>query len=529
MVVKNLSGLVLLGATFVLLSQACGSEDDKKKSPPVRYDGSAGEGGAQANSGGSSALPDAGDPGAAVGGEPTGGTPSTTGEGGMPIVAGAAGSMSGGTGGVDPGANCDPGFGECDGDPETVCEQNLNLVTSCGDCDTACPSTNANVACEEEACVIKSCLSGFADCENGAEDACETELNDNAENCGACGRNCAALGSTCAVNKCNEILLQQNIGIGSDNSANRTWAFSPLGLLHMYPNSYSVHRFPLDGSAGQMIWASGNKTSGAHSLLVIGNDLYWSELGVSGNDFTSAVYKKGILDAADSLPTLVFAPEWKPTFLRKQGNALYWFSGDYQAGDPGAYIYTRALSATLADPGTKIMSVNQTAHNGVVAFNVTSDALYWITTAAGTGTAYELRTTPLTGGTPNVVPAVSAAFPTTAVTAYNAKPELEVDGANVYFNRNAGDAADGIYRFKAGDAAPTLVVKADNVTSLRVDASFVYYSLSNMAGIWRASLTGSAGTQLSDDAVTKIVGQDAQFIYAISSTCCVGSIHKVIK
>ena len=44
-----------------------------------------------------------------------------------------------------------PGFGECDDDPGTVCEQNLSLVTSCGDCKTSCTSTNGSVAITEVA------------------------------------------------------------------------------------------------------------------------------------------------------------------------------------------------------------------------------------------------------------------------------------------------------------------------------------------------------------------------------------------
>jgi hypothetical protein len=278
-----------------------------------------------------------------------------------------------------------------------------------------------------------------------------------------------------------------------------------------------------------MVWNSTNKVVGAQSLLVIGDEVYWSEQGTSGDDFTSAVYKKTITAAADVTPTLAFAPEWKAILLRKQGNALYWFSGDYQSGDPGAYAYTRAIGAPLSDHGTKIMTVDQGTHNGIEAFNVTSNALYWITTIAGAGTAYELRTTPLAGGTPAVVPAASEAYPTTAVSNYGGRPSLQVVADTLYFNRDANDAADGIYKFKTGDAAPELLVKADNVTGLLVDDSFIYYVLQNTAGIWRAKLEGSAGTQISDDPVSKIVGQDAQFVYAISSSCCAGNIYKVIK
>jgi hypothetical protein len=415
-------------------------------------------------------------------------------------------------------------LGNCDANPD--CERNFNLVTSCGGCTKTCDSTQATVACENETCVIKSCNTGWGDCKNGADDGCETQLNTD-QNCGSCTRDCAALGSTCATNKCNEINLQQNVSGGNDNGVNRTWALSQYGLLQLGYNSYDVRRFPLDGGAGQLIWDGGTKASGVYALLVQGDDVLWPERGTSGNDYTAAVYRKKITDAADVLPTLEFVPEWKPSYLRQQGNAYYWFSGDYQDGDPGAWIYTRAVGAPLDDHGTKIMTVNQTPHN-VVGFNVTSDALYWITMVAGTGTAFELRTAPLAGSPISVVPAV-AGYPTVAVSNSAGQPSLQAVGDTLYFNRDANDAADGIYKFKVGDAAPTQLVLADNVQGLLVDDQYIYYHRQNTLGVWRAKITGSAGTQISDNAVTRLVGQDEKFVYAISSTCCATNIYKVIK
>jgi hypothetical protein len=533
MLMKRVSGLLALGASVVLLAQACGSSDTKKKSP-TRYT-SGGEGGQGApGDGGSQTGPTAGsgvgassgagaDAGATTGGDAstmTGGQPSTT-PGGQP----SAGGDAGGAGGPN-GNSCDPGFGDCDSDPSD-CEQDLNLVTSCGACNKSCSTANATVACESQNCVVKSCTGNFADCVNGGDDGCESSLSSN-EHCGSCERNCASLGSTCATNKCNEIPMQTGQPIGSDSSVNKTWAFSPDGLLHVGFNSYTVRRFPLDGSATQAIWSSGNRTAGWNSLLALGDTVYWSELGTAGNDLTSAVFSKKILDPSDTTPTLAWVPEWHVQFLRAQGNAFYWFSGDYQSGDPGAWIYTRPINAPLSDHGTRIMTVDQQTHNGVVAFNVTSDALYWITTQAGTGTAYELRTTPLAGGTPTVVPAAPGAS-TVAVTSYGATPTLQVAGATLYFNRDANDALDGIYSFKRGDAEPVWLVHGADIRTFVVDDAYFYYTSSAEAGVWKAPIAGGAGVQISDDSVSRIVGHDAKFVYTILSSCCAGSIAKVIK
>ncbi len=94
-----------IGVSLVLLSQACGSEEPKKKAQGPSYMGQ-GDGGDP--SGGSDAT------GKAAATAPTQPPPD------KPTVK------------RGPGDGCEPGFGECDGNPETVCEQNLNLVTSCG-------------------------------------------------------------------------------------------------------------------------------------------------------------------------------------------------------------------------------------------------------------------------------------------------------------------------------------------------------------------------------------------------------------
>lgn len=446
---------------------------------------------------------------------------SLNGEAGMTTGDGGAGGQ-----GSEP-VKCPAGFDDCDGKPETVCEQDLTLITSCGACDVVCNATKGVPSCTDGKCSFE-CDTGYADCDANGDNGCEASLSSD-EHCGSCERDCKAAGTTCSVDYCKEIPLQQGQPFGSDSSANRTWAFSPLGLLQAPFYSYAVRRYPLDGSATKVVWDSTNKGLGTESLLVVGDEIYWAEQGTSGDDFTSAVYKKSITAAADVLPTLAFAPEWKPTFLRKTGNALYWFSGDYQSGDPTAVLYTRALDAPLSDHGTKIMSVDQGTHNGMEAFQVTSNALYWISNKALTGTAYELRTTPLSGGAPSVVPAVSLAYPTTAVSSYGARPSLQAIGDTLYFNRNVNDAADGIYKFKTGDAAPQAVVLTDDVTSLLVDETFAYYTRQNVAGIWRAKLSGSAGTKVSGANVTKIVGQDEKFVYGIVSGCCAGSLFKIIK
>jgi hypothetical protein len=518
-----------------LSSQACGSAEDKKKPQNKPYPGAGGdESGGQASGAGAK---DSGDGGVSGSGA-TPGSGAASGAGNVP-TGGSGGTDGGappngdaGAGGSPVGPECEPGKGECDGDPDTVCERNLTLVTSCGDCETKCNSTNAAAACVEGECVL-TCLNGFDDCDGNPANGCETALTGNAEHCGACDRNCAAAGATCMTNVCSVVQMQQNVSGGSDSGVMRAFAFSPHGLLNLPQNNYVLRRFPLDGVGSVTIWYPTNKAAGVEGLLVVGNDVYWSERGTS-ETFTGALFKKPITADADTLPTTVFIPEMAVTFLRKQGNAFYWASGSSQY-DSGGFIYTRAIDAGPEDAGTQIVSVNQ-GISTIRQLAVTTDALYWVT-SQNTGTQYELRTAPLAGSPISVVPAV---FPNVSLAVTDGAAlngalnpvRLEPVGEWIYFNRDAGDAQDGIYRYKVGLERPERLVLAANVRSLQVDGDYVYFLQSNVQGVWRVPINGGQGgaaQKISASSGTSLVGVDETFLYAAAISSGTTDLFKLIK
>ncbi len=94
---------------------------------------------------------------------------------------------------------CLPGFGDCDGDPSSGCEQSLDSDLLCGACDAACEDPpNAVGFCEDGdtgSCGY-TCLDGFEDCDGNPETGCETDLS-----VGTCCdfESFVSLGSTCLV------------------------------------------------------------------------------------------------------------------------------------------------------------------------------------------------------------------------------------------------------------------------------------------------------------------------------------------
>ena len=86
------------------------------------------------------------------------------------------------------GADCDYGFGDCDGNYANGCEQPLNTLKHCGGCGVACAIGNATAACNTGSCTVQSCRLDYDDCD-ADKSSCETQLNTPAH-CGACGISC---------------------------------------------------------------------------------------------------------------------------------------------------------------------------------------------------------------------------------------------------------------------------------------------------------------------------------------------------
>ena len=99
-------------------------------------------------------------------------------------------------------ASCNPGYGDCDGDPRTGCEANLSTSSAhCGRCGNACAAT---AACTEGACRASACTGALGNCDGDGANGCETDTATSPVHCGGCGRRCALPNATatCAAGAC---------------------------------------------------------------------------------------------------------------------------------------------------------------------------------------------------------------------------------------------------------------------------------------------------------------------------------------
>ncbi len=104
---------------------------------------------------------------------------------------------------------CTAGFADCDANKRTNgCEVNTaNDPSHCGGCANVCPARfNSTTTCASGACGFE-CEPGWGDCDGEAANGCETALNTDG-NCGACGVTCSGPTPNC-------VLLVEGAGCGA--------------------------------------------------------------------------------------------------------------------------------------------------------------------------------------------------------------------------------------------------------------------------------------------------------------------------
>jgi hypothetical protein len=114
------------------------------------------------------------------------------------------------TGGICQIANCDPGFGDCDGVVTNGCENTLDSLIDCGGCGVTCDRSNATPSCSGDVCHIETCDALWDDCNITDADGCEASL-ETVTDCNACATPCTRAnataecpGGTCRILACDQ-------------------------------------------------------------------------------------------------------------------------------------------------------------------------------------------------------------------------------------------------------------------------------------------------------------------------------------
>lgn len=94
---------------------------------------------------------------------------------------------------------CADGFIACLGG---VCQDVRSDPMNCGACGRACPPGDHGLpGCVDSRCELDCGATGYANCDGDQVNGCETPINSNPMNCGACGQRCDA-GQRCVERVC---------------------------------------------------------------------------------------------------------------------------------------------------------------------------------------------------------------------------------------------------------------------------------------------------------------------------------------
>ncbi|MBI5534497.1 MAG: hypothetical protein HY898_17360 [Deltaproteobacteria bacterium] len=98
-------------------------------------------------------------------------------------------------------ASCAGGYANCDNNIANGCEVNTMSDTGhCGNCSTNCAVPNAQVACSTGVCLLQTCNSGFANCDNQYANGCEINIGNDPQHCGSCTKVCNSNNGTATCN-----------------------------------------------------------------------------------------------------------------------------------------------------------------------------------------------------------------------------------------------------------------------------------------------------------------------------------------
>ena len=128
---------------------------------------------------------------------------------------------------------CQGGFADCDAAADG-CETDVeNDPANCGACGHVCPAGPGQVGTCTQGVCGSACAPGYADCNNAPFDGCEVDLGTDPANCGTCGDACpAATGpnqaASCSAGQCS---VGCDSGYADCNSDQSDGCETPLGTL----------------------------------------------------------------------------------------------------------------------------------------------------------------------------------------------------------------------------------------------------------------------------------------------------------
>ncbi len=345
-------------------------------------------------------------------------------------------------------------------------------VRNCGAVGNTCPLLLSSYpVCVEEKCGFE-CNSGFFDCDQDPKSGCEVDLERDPNNCGRCGRHCSD--NICTNGKCSPVTLAEGQDHPRSLAINETHAYWTSQGAFQNP---ALLRVQLEGGA---VSPGGPGHLGNTWGVALGtSDVYWT-----GNDGGDHGLFRGALDFTGTVERLDGGNNNLGLVIDEAGGNLYWVqdSGIRMMALSGACGSAKTLASgqmeaqDIAVDDLNVYWVNHTATGSLMklakgsataapladnqalpsGLAVYQNNIYWANTASG-----EILSVPRTGGNPT--PIVSNLRRPWAVA---------VDASGVYWTTEEGTVSS--LRTLAGTLQELARFEGKPI-ALALDAGYVYW------------------------------------------------------
>jgi len=301
----------------------------------------------------------------------------------------------------------------------------------------------------------------------GGAATCTADLQNDLNNCGACGKVCA--GDQCTHGHCAKALakgLNGATGIQVDDT-------------YAYFGTYAdgqIYRVPLAGGAPEAIVKTGVGTR-TEQILLVGNELFWT---TNADQMVLKAPKTG------TAATTVSDTEHLPYGIASNGTDVFW-TNHYQLTNTIGHALVSGAATTNPIIGSPSV---------IYPSYVAADATYVYWGNAGTsGTDATVFRAKLDGSQPVAI-------------AKNLGPVygIAIDSTNVYFTTDTGHQIAYVPKTSDGSIAPTQLGDSNDVTpfAIAVDGNDIYWIDQSMAVLRHRAKNGTAPETIAALKLTKI-------------------------
>jgi hypothetical protein len=352
-----------------------------------------------------------------------------------------------------------------------------------------------------------ACTKTHLDCDGNPGNGCETPVDSDPKNCGACGHDC--LGGGCAAGLCRPVELYvipsatAQVNTPTAIAVDATSIYVGVLDTRASSNGGSILKLPIAGGAAQTLLAS--MPYAPSDLVVDGATLYFGTPGGSSSSTPGSVQRMPIGGGA---ATVIAATTGYRIVL--DASFIYW-SDNFGSVVRASRDRVELDAGPGADAGAITRLGSAAAPQGIA---VDSTSVYW---AASGGDIVERA--PLGGGNAVVLGSV------------NTPKELKVTATDLYVSGVYGSNGPGLRRIPLGVGSGVQYGTA-GATDFAIDGAFIYW-LENYGDnrVLKAPLAGGTPSVLSGDKFP--VGRiaiDAKAIYfTVPAGAAEGKVMKLAK